>query len=57
MNHSIEIGNLRCLCNTPIRKDRIAYILYPMEMLALRFIFPVKSRVLYRQLARFLSGI
>lgn len=34
MNQKIEIDGLQCLCSTVERKDRIAYILYPMDMLS-----------------------
>ena len=33
MTQKIEIGNLSCLCSTPVRKDKIAYILYPTDIL------------------------
>lgn len=33
MVRKIEIGNLSCLCSTAAHKDKIAYILYPMDML------------------------
>ncbi|MDE6265208.1 MAG: hypothetical protein K2M11_08715 [Paramuribaculum sp.] len=33
MTKTIEIGNLKCLCCAGARKDRIAYILYPMDVL------------------------
>lgn len=33
MTQKIEIENLSCLCSTPVRKDKIAYILYPMDIL------------------------
>lgn len=33
MTETIETGNLKCLCCTASRKDRIAYILYPMDIL------------------------
>lgn len=34
MIRTIEIENLHCLCSDTVRTDRIAYILYPMDMLA-----------------------
>ncbi len=34
MTQTIEIGKLHCLCSTTVSKDRIAYILYPMDMLS-----------------------
>ncbi len=34
MKKKIEIEGLQCLCCTTDRKDRIAYILYPMDMLS-----------------------
>ncbi len=34
MNKKIEIDGLQCQCVTVERKDRLAYILYPMDMLA-----------------------
>ena len=34
MKKIIEIGNLSCLCSSTVSKDKIAYILYPMDMLA-----------------------
>ncbi len=34
MIEKFEIEGLKCLCNTIDRKDRIAYILYPMEILS-----------------------
>lgn len=34
MIQTIDIDGLHCLCSTPMRKDRIAYILYPMDMLS-----------------------
>lgn len=34
MNKIIEIEKLSCLCSSQVSKDRIAYILYPMDMLA-----------------------
>ena len=34
MEKTIEIENLSCLCSGQVRKDKIAYILYPMDMLA-----------------------
>lgn len=33
MTRKIEIENLSCLCSAPVRKDKIAYILYPMDIL------------------------
>ena len=33
MTKTLEICNLKCLCSLAGRKDRIAYILYPMDML------------------------
>ena len=33
MTQKIKIGNLSCLCSSPIRKEKIAYILYPMDIL------------------------
>ena len=33
MKQKIDIENLSCLCSTAVRKDKIAYILYPMDML------------------------
>ena len=32
MTQKIRIGELSCLCSSPLRKDRIAYILYPMDI-------------------------
>ena len=34
MTQTIDIKDLHCLCSTPHSKDKIAYILYPMDMLA-----------------------
>ena len=34
MTQTIDINDLHCLCSTPHSKDKIAYILYPMDMLA-----------------------
>lgn len=34
MGKTIDIENLSCLCSTQVSKDKIAYILYPMDMLA-----------------------
>ncbi len=34
MSQKINIDSLQCLCSTVDRKDRIAYILYPMDMLS-----------------------
>ena len=34
MTQTIDINDLHCLCSTPHNKDKIAYILYPMDMLA-----------------------
>ena len=34
MTQQIEIDGLNCLCHTDGSKDKIAYILYPMDMLA-----------------------
>ncbi len=34
MNKKIVIDGLQCLCSTSERKDRIAYILYPMDILS-----------------------
>lgn len=34
MTQIIDINDLHCLCSTPHSKDKIAYILYPMDMLA-----------------------
>lgn len=34
MTQKIKIGNLSCLCSSTVRKDKIAYILYPMDILA-----------------------
>lgn len=34
MKKKIEIENLKCLCSSVVRKDKIAYILYPMDMLS-----------------------
>ncbi len=34
MEKRIEIENLSCLCSNAVSKDKIAYILYPMDMLA-----------------------
>ena len=34
MTQTIDIDNLQSLCSTPVRKDRIAYILYPMDTLS-----------------------
>ncbi len=34
MIQNINIDGLQCLCSTVDRKDRIAYILYPMDMLS-----------------------
>ena len=34
MEKIIDIENLSCLCSSTVRKDKIAYILYPMDMLA-----------------------
>lgn len=34
MIRKIDIDNLHCLCSCGSRRDRIAYILYPMDMLA-----------------------
>lgn len=34
MKKTIKIDSLSCLCSTQVSKDRIAYILYPMDMLA-----------------------
>ena len=33
MTQKIDIENLSCLCSSTVRKDKIAYILYPMDML------------------------
>ncbi len=33
MTTTIETGNLKCLCGASTRKDKIAYILYPMDIL------------------------
>lgn len=33
MVQRINIENLNCLCSSPVSKDKIAYILYPMDML------------------------
>ncbi|MDE6768473.1 MAG: hypothetical protein K2J78_01970 [Muribaculaceae bacterium] len=33
MKRTIDVGNLHCLCSSSLRKDRIAYILYPMDIL------------------------
>lgn len=33
MTKKIDIENLSCLCISAVRKDKIAYILYPMDML------------------------
>ncbi len=33
MTQTIEIGGLHCLCSSSRRKDSVAYILYPMDML------------------------
>lgn len=33
MKQEIEIEGLQCLCSTVNRKDRVAYILYPMDFL------------------------
>ncbi|MDE6291472.1 MAG: hypothetical protein K2M16_08060 [Muribaculaceae bacterium] len=33
MTQKIDVENLCCLCSSPVRKDRIVYILYPMDML------------------------
>ena len=34
MKQKINIDNLDCLCSTVVNKNKIAYILYPMDMLA-----------------------
>lgn len=34
MTQTIEISGLQCRCSSPVRRDRIAYILYPMDALA-----------------------
>lgn len=34
MTQKITIDNLNCLCSSVINKDRIAYILYPLDILA-----------------------
>ena len=34
MTQTIDINDLHCLCSTPHSKDKIAYILDPMDMLA-----------------------
>ncbi len=34
MVQRIKVGALDCLCSMGVRKDKIAYILYPMDMLA-----------------------
>ena len=34
MTQKIKIGNLNCLCSSVINKERIAYILYPMDILS-----------------------
>ncbi len=34
MIQKINIDGLQCVCSTVDRKDRIAYILYPMDMLS-----------------------
>ena len=34
MTQKIRIDNLCCLCSSVVRKDKIAYILYPMDMLS-----------------------
>ena len=34
MIQTIKLENLTCLCSTPLCKDKIAYILYPIDMLA-----------------------
>lgn len=33
MTQKIDMGHLSCLCSTAVRKDKIAYILYPMDVL------------------------
>lgn len=33
MKKTIKIDDLTCLCSTPVSKGKIAYILYPMEIL------------------------
>ncbi|MCM1520341.1 MAG: alpha/beta hydrolase-fold protein [Lachnoclostridium sp.] len=33
MTRDLQIGDLKCLCATTGRTDRVAYILYPMDML------------------------
>lgn len=32
MKQNIKIGDVNCLCSTAVRADRIAYILYPMDL-------------------------
>lgn len=34
MTQKIKIGNLDCLCSSVINKERIAYILYPLDILS-----------------------
>ncbi|MBD5414696.1 MAG: hypothetical protein HDR46_00260 [Bacteroides sp.] len=34
MTQKIKIGNLNCLCSSIINKERIAYILYPLDILS-----------------------
>ena len=34
MTQKIKIGNLNCLCSSVINKERIAYILYPLDILS-----------------------
>ena len=34
MTQKIKIGNLDCLCSSVINKKRIAYILYPLDILS-----------------------
>lgn len=34
MTRKFNIGNLNCLCSSPLDKSKIAYILYPMDMLS-----------------------
>lgn len=34
MSKYTNIGNLRCLSSMPVRTDRVAYILYPMDILS-----------------------
>ncbi|MDE6578368.1 MAG: hypothetical protein K2J82_11555 [Muribaculaceae bacterium] len=33
MKKTIKIGDLTCLCSTPVSNSKIAYILYPMDIL------------------------